>query len=42
MGGAEIPKLTIIAQIDNPTAFARTLDALMIEANKALWSFRRH
>ncbi|MDX2035363.1 MAG: hypothetical protein SFX72_01830 [Isosphaeraceae bacterium] len=35
-GGAEIPKITIVAEVQNPKAFVRTLDALMIEVNKQL------
>ena len=36
MGGIDIPKATMIAEVQNPAAFSRTLDALMIEVNKQL------
>ncbi len=36
LGGAEIPRLTLIADIDDPVAFGRVLDELMIQVNQAL------
>ncbi len=38
LGGKEIPRLTIVAEIDDPKAFGRSLDALMIAANQGLRS----
>ncbi len=38
MGGAAIPRVTIVADIDNPTAFSKTLDELMILVNQTLRS----
>jgi hypothetical protein len=38
LGGAEIPRLTMIADIDDPVAFGRVLDELMIQVNQALRS----
>jgi len=38
LGGAEIPRLTLIADIDDPVAFGRVLDELMIQVNQGLRS----
>lgn len=36
LGMTEVPRLTVVAEIDDPKAFGRTLDALMIAANQGL------
>ena len=36
LGMPEVPRLTIVAEIDDPKAFGRTLDSLMIAANQGL------
>ncbi len=38
LGGKEIPRLTIVVEIDDPKVFGRSLDALMIAANQGLRS----
>ena len=38
LGMAEIPRLTVVAEIDDPKAFGRSLDSLMIAANQGLRS----